>query len=308
MSGTSSSGLGRGLEALFADVVAEVPASQKRLDTSKDRRANERIIYVPIECIEPNPSQPRRFFDETKLTELAASIRQNGLIQPIIVSKIDKEEDRYKIVAGERRWRAAQLCGLIEIPCILRELSEQEAYLIAVIENVQRADLDPIEEAEGYQSLIEKFAYSQEQVSEYVGKSRPHVANTLRLLTCTETIKSFLREGKLSAGHARALLSAPDPDRLAEKAVQAGWTVRQTEKQAKDMKAEGSSSTLMASQRKSADIARLEGQLSLILKCAVSIQSKENGSGHIKISFVGGDEFETLVDHLRDFGQRTMAS
>jgi ParB family chromosome partitioning protein len=217
-------GLGRGLSALLGDRVTQ--------EAEDDNKRAPRD--VPIELVAPNPDQPRKSFDPDKLAELSASIREKGIIQPIVVrrnprARPGQSDPTFEILAGERRWRAAQAAGLHVVPIVVREVNDTEALEIALIENVQRADLDAIEEAEAYARLIEQFAHPQEEVARLVGKSRPHVANMLRLLTLPQGVKALVRSGKLSAGHARALINAPDPDALAERAVKKGLSVREVE-------------------------------------------------------------------------------
>src|ERR1043165_9306299 len=211
--------LGRGLAALIGDVGDEADVIERQRNSRR----------VPIEFGKPNPPNPRRVFAETELDELAASIRERGIIQPILVRTVRGALDQYEIVAGERRWRAAQRAGLHDVPVVLLEVSDREALELAIIENVQRADLNALEEASGYQALADEFKYGQDEIAKIVGKSRSHVANTLRLLKLPEGVQDFIRTGKISAGHARALLGQPDPEALAQAIVAQGLSVRQTE-------------------------------------------------------------------------------
>src|SRR3954471_5459714 len=197
-----ASRLGRGLAALIGDVGDEARVLE--------RQRNQR--RVPIEFVKPNPRNPRRVFADAELEELAASIRERGVIQPILVRAVRGAMDQYEIVAGERRWRASQRAGLHDVPVILLEISDREALELAIIENVQRADLNALEEANGYQALVDEFKYSQDDVAKIVGKSRSHVTNTLRLMKLPDGVQTLIRDGKLSAGHARALLGQPDPE------------------------------------------------------------------------------------------------
>ena len=201
MADEERSRLGRGLAALIGDVGDEFAALER---TRSQRR-------VPIEFLKPNPRNPRRHFAEAELEELAASIRERGIIQPILVRTLRGAVDQYEIVAGERRWRAAQRAGLHDVPVVLLEVSDREALELAIIENVQRTDLNALEEANGYQALVDEFKYSQDDVAKIVGKSRSHVTNTLRLMKLPDSVQTLIRDGKLSAGHARALLGQPDP-------------------------------------------------------------------------------------------------
>src|SRR5215471_8263465 len=215
--------LGRGLAALIGDMAAE---------TSVDRPRGQRRL--PTASLQPNPRNPRRSFPNAELDELVASLRERGIIQPIIARPIQGSADIYEIIAGERRWRAAQRAGLHEVPVVIVEASDAEALQLAIIENVQRADLNPLEEAEGYRALMEEFGNSQDEIAKIVGKSRSHVANTLRLLKLPETIKSYIHSGKLSAGHARMLIGQPNAERLAEEVVARGLNVRQVESIARE--------------------------------------------------------------------------
>ena len=200
----AKSRLGRGLAALIGDVGDETAALER---TRSARR-------VPIEFLRPNPRNPRRIFADAELDELAASIRERGIIQPILVRTVRGQADAYEIIAGERRWRAAQRAGLHEVPVVLLEVGDREALELAIIENVQRTDLNPLEEAAGYQALADEFGYSQDDIARIVGKSRPHVSNTVRLLKLPEPVKAYIHAGKLTAGHARMLLGQPNPEEL----------------------------------------------------------------------------------------------
>lgn len=215
-------GLGRGLSALLGEQVAEsVP-----LDGSP---APAGVRSVPIEALKPNPDQPRKVFGKEELDELAGSIRDRGVLQPILVRPHPDQPGVWQIVAGERRWRAAQQARLTEVPIVERVLDDVAVLEVAIIENVQRADLNPLEEAEAYRVLMDRFGRTQDAVAGVVGKSRSHVANTLRLLQLPEKVLAYVREGKLSAGHARALINTPDPVALADRAFMDGLNVRQTE-------------------------------------------------------------------------------
>ncbi|MDA9998673.1 ParB/RepB/Spo0J family partition protein, partial [Planktomarina temperata] len=226
-------GLGRGLSALMADIE---PAVGDSGSIGSDRRND---MLVPIENIHPNPDQPRRYFDVDDLNDLAGSIRSKGIIQPLVVRAHPGKTGEYEIVAGERRWRASQLAQLHELPVVVREFSDQDVLEIAIIENIQRADLNPIEEAIGYRQLMDKFGHTQEQMAEELGKSRPHIANVLRLLALPEDVQSLVVNGSLSSGHARALITAPNASDLARVVVARGLSVRQTEKLVKEPKTSG---------------------------------------------------------------------
>jgi len=269
-------GLGRGLSALMADV------NDAEKTVSAGQVLSDRMI--PIEQISPNPDQPRRQFLKEDLDDLAASIREKGVIQPLIVRP--KGEGQFEIVAGERRWRAAQIAQLHELPVVIREFTDVEVLEVAIIENIQRADLNPIEEAAGYRQLMDKFGHTQEKMAEALGKSRSHIANLLRLLNLPEILIEMVRNGDLTAGHARALLLANDPLGLAQQVIKRGLSVRATEDLVKKSKspaqrpAEGSASSGNDEDHKDADTKALEGDLSAALGMKVTLNhkpGKENG-------------------------------
>lgn len=263
----------RGLSALMADV--GVSANDMSGTPSPD-------LLIPIEKIRPNPDQPRRSFDEGDLSDLAASISQRGVIQPLIVRPDPGRDGAFQIVAGERRWRAAQRAGLHEVPVVQREMNDVEVLEIAIIENIQRSDLNAIEEALGFRQLMDKFGHTQEQLSAVLGKSRSHVANLMRLLKLPDAVQDLLRQGMLSAGHARALINAPDPGALAKRVVSAGLSVRETERLAKAASSPGKDNrTPKAKSRveKDVDTLALEGDLSAGLGLTVLIDSASGGEG-----------------------------
>ncbi|MGA0924760.1 MAG: ParB/RepB/Spo0J family partition protein, partial [Lutimaribacter sp.] len=217
-------GLGRGLSALMADVNA--PEAQKTEDGGQRRSE----MSVPIENVFPNPNQPRRSFTPDQLEELAASVKEKGIIQPLIVRARPGHPQQFEIVAGERRWRAAQMAQLHHVPVVLRDFDDVEVLEIAIIENIQRADLNPMEEAAGYKALMDRFGHTQDKLSEALGKSRSYIANLVRLLQLPDEVQTYLRKGKLSAGHARALITSDDPSALARRVIQQGLSVRETER------------------------------------------------------------------------------
>ncbi|WP_064696400.1 ParB/RepB/Spo0J family partition protein [Rhizobium aegyptiacum] len=277
--------LGRGLAALIGEMDQPVPVEAERT-VSADR-------MIPIEFVSRNPRNPRRFFDDTELHDLASSIRQHGIVQPIVVRTMS--QDRYEIIAGERRWRAAQLAGLIEIPVIIRDVDDKTALEIAIVENVQRADLNPLEEALGYDQLIAEYGYTQNDLGEIIGKSRSHVANSLRLLKLPDPVRDLLAAGSLSAGHARALVSTPDPASLARTIVAKGMSVRDAEKLAQNnikAQSEPQQPTLRRDQKDS-DTLALERTLSDALGLEVSINHK-TGGGQIKISYKSLEQLEEV--------------
>ncbi len=276
MADETRSRLGRGLAALIGDVGED----QNSLERARGQKR------VPIEFLRPNPSNPRKTFSESELEDLSNSIKEKGIIQPIIVRSIPGVADVYEIIAGERRWRAAQRVGVHEIPVSVLEVSDKEALELAIIENVQRADLNAFEEAAGYQKLIDEFSYSQSDLAKIIGKSRSHVANTLRLLKLPDATKALLIDGSLSAGHARALLSAEDPDTLAKKVVQSGMSVRELEKIVQSpTAADELKSRPVVSVHKDADTLALEKLLTDLLGLRVSIKnSGEKGEVRIQYS------------------------
>lgn len=286
MAEEARSRLGRGLAALIGDMGAE----EARPAPNQKGRAG---APVPIEFVRPSPRNPRRTFKEDGLEELAASIREKGIIQPIVVRPVGKEKDRYEIVAGERRWRAAQKAGLHQVPVLVVELSEREALEIAIIENVQRADLNALEEAQGYEALMAQFDYSQSDLAKVIGKSRPHIANTLRLLKLPEGVKAYLADGRLSAGAARALLAHDDPERLARQILEKGLTVRDVEALGK---AKASIAQRVAAP-KDADTRALEKRLSDALGLAVSLQAKGE-AGELRIRYSDLDQLDLLCRKL----------
>jgi len=304
---TKAKGLGKGLEALFGDAevapVEKKPASKKKqTESKKSEKAAESpaeeggVLYVDLNDIKPNAAQPRKVFDEEKLEELAASISQHGLIQPIVLRKLGKG---YEIVAGERRWRAARLAGLKEVPCIVKELTEEENMLLAIVENMQREDLNPIEEAEGLKKMIDTYGLTQEQVSYSVGKSRPYITNSLRLLKLPGRVQQLTAEGKITTGHARALAAVKSQQRqvdLAVRAAKEGLSVRQIEQLAKETKQPQEKKKTR--KVKSADEKRVEEDLKNALGTKVSLNRKGKG-GKIEIEFYSADELERLIELLR---------
>lgn len=288
-------GLGRGLSALMADVTAEEQATaQRRPD-----------MMVPIERVHPNPDQPRRSFTPEQLEELASSIREKGIIQPLIVRPKPNESGAFEIVAGERRWRAAQMAQLHEIPVLVRDFDDTEVLEVAIIENIQRADLNPVEEAAGYRALMERFGHTQEKLSEVLGKSRSYIANLMRLLHLPEEVQAYLRDGKISAGHARALITADDPAGLARQVIQKGLSVRETEKLVKkptDTTAtpgEGTKTRAKSSREKDADTKALEGDLTASLGMKVEINHDSGQeSGRLTISYSNLDQLDDLCMRL----------
>ena len=285
---TDRRGLGRGLSALMADVNLNPKEPE-----AAPRRAEMR---VPLERLEPNPDQPRRTFEPEALEELAASIREKGVIQPLIVRKHPSKADHYEIVAGERRWRASQIAQLHELPVIVRDFSDTEVLEIAIIENIQRAELNPLEEALGYRQLMDRFGHTQERLAEALSKSRSHIANLLRLLQLPDDLQDMLRDGRLTAGHARALLTADDPRGLAAQVVSRGLSVRDLERLAKKPNKNGSKPAEKAS-TKDADTRALEADLSAATGMKVQIDHRGEG-GQISISYKSLDDLDLLCQAL----------
>ncbi len=290
-------GLGRGLSALMADV--DLGSETQGADAGAPRQGQ---LTVPVENIHPNPDQPRRDFDRGALEDLAKSIAEKGVIQPLIVREELGKPDHYQIVAGERRWRAAQIAQLHELPVVIREFSDTEVLEIAIIENIQRADLNPIEEALGFQQLQDRFGHTQEQLAQALGKSRSHIANMLRLLNLPDAVMTWVRDGSLSIGHARALITAENPVDLARQIITKQLSVRETEKLAKKTQSEAGQAPKTAKQRtadKDADTRALEGDLSANLKMKVSIDH-DNGkeSGKVSISYKDFNELDELCRKL----------
>jgi len=281
--------LGRGLAALIGEVGdAAIPAERAR----GQRR-------VPTEFLRPNPRNPRRTFNETELEDLANSVREKGIIQPILVRNIPGMDDVFEIIAGERRWRAAQRASLHEVPVILIEAGDKEALEIAIIENVQRADLNALEEALGYEQLIADYGYSQNDLARIIGKSRSHIANTLRLSRLPDSVKTLLASGELSAGHARALLSVQDPEALARRVVERGMTVRDVEKMAQEDEAKGKAPKSAARREKDPDTRALEKAIEDVLGLSVSITHGSRG-GELKIKYRTLEQLDAVCRRLRD--------
>lgn len=288
-------GLGRGLSALMADVnlmhgnETAVAAERPRLEVD---------AKLPIETIRPNPNQPRRDFSQEALQELSESIRAKGIIQPIVVRKT--ADDQYEIVAGERRWRAAQLAQLHEVPVVVRSFTDAEVLEIAIIENIQRADLNPVEEAMGFRQLMDRFGHTQEKLADALSKSRSHIANTLRLLSLPEDVQFMMREGKVSAGHARALIGNPRASELARKVMAEGLSVRDVEKMVREEggKKKPARSGSGASD-KDADTRAIEGDLSANLGMAVSINHDSGGEGGtLSIRYASLEDLDRLCEML----------
>lgn len=283
-------GLGRGLSALMADV---------DLTTSEPTTPRDRTM-IPIEQLTANPDQPRRSFEPEALQELAASLKNHGVLQPLIVRSHPADHGLYQIVAGERRWRAAQMAQLHELPVIIRDLTDTEVLEVAIIENIQRADLNAIEEAASFRQLMDRFGHTQEKLAEALNKSRSHIANLLRLLNLPDPVQDLVKEGRLSAGHARALITAPNAAQLARKVMEKGLSVRETEemvrKQAQPDAQPGKVKSRVA--EKDADTRSLEADLSAHLRMKVSIDHVGVDGGHLTITYRDLDQLDQLCQLL----------
>ena len=284
--------LGRGLAALIGDVgeesSVERPRAQRRLPTS---------------ALRPNARNPRRSFAAAELEELAASLRERGIIQPIVVRSLRGVPDGYEIIAGERRWRAAQRAGLHEVPVVIIEATDAEALQLAIIENVQRADLNPLEEAEGYRALMEEFHNSQEEIARIVGKSRSYIANTLRLLKLPDAVKAYIQDGKLTAGHARMLIGEANAEQLAEEIVARDLNVREVEAMARERahksgKKQTNGRRAHGAAAKDADTLAAEKRLTDALGLTVSIDQRRGGGGTLSIRYRDFDQLDDVIQRL----------
>lgn len=278
--GARRKGLGRGLAALMEDIAAPEAAAPRPADAS-----------LPVDRIRPNPGQPRKRFPEEELEALAASIRARGVIQPLIVRPDPTQHGCWQIVAGERRWRAAQRAQLHSVPVVVRELGDSEALELAILENVQREDLNAVDEAAGYADLIERFDHTQQQLAEGLGKSRSHIANALRLLTLPEEVRGLVQDGRLSAGHARALIGSPDPAALARRVLAGRLSVRETERLARQAAVAVPRS---ARPQKDPDTRALEADLAAAIELPVGIRQLRAGGGEITIRYRDLDQLDGL--------------
>lgn len=276
--------LGRGLAALIGDDVAEETVVQ-------DVRS---LKHVPIELIHANPLNPRKHFAEEDLESLARSLKDKGLLQPIVVRPAKAGQGGYEIVAGERRWRAAQRAAIHDVPVIVRDLDDRETLEIALIENVQRSDLNPLDEARAYKQLIDQYGYTQQQLADSIGKSRSHIANTLRLQTLPETVLAHIESGELSAGHARTLVATDSPQELAQKIIKLGLSVRQAETLSRDTSARGKAKT---KPEKDADTRALEKVLSDSLGLKVDIQHK-GPEGSVVLTYTSLEQLDEVARRL----------
>ena len=297
---THFAGLGRGLSALLGEVESEVLAASTNPNLQPAAHApgapaeGRAPRTLPIAQLRPNPFQPRESFEPEALDELADSIREKGILQPIVVRPVPNQPDEYQIVAGERRWRAAQKARLHEVPVVIRAFTDAEALEVALIENIQRADLNAMEEARGYRQLIEKFSYTQDALGHVIGRSRSHIANTIRLLQLPQTVQDYIASGRLSAGHARTLVGQADPEAMAVELIEGRLNVREAED--RGHKAKGKKKR---SHGKDADTRALEQSLSSQLGLTVTIAHKGDKGGEIRVAY---KTLEQLDDVCRKLG------
>ncbi len=299
--------LGRGLAALMGDLDQPI-ASSKTLEKTQTEapviKQGERM--VPIEHIRANANNPRKFFADNELLDLSNSIQEHGIVQPILVRPAKGEDlggAQYEIIAGERRWRAAQKAGLHDVPIIIRDVEDKQALELAIIENVQRADLNSVEEAQGYQQLIDEYDYSQNELAQVIGKSRSHVANTLRLLKLPKDVQQFVRDGSLSAGHARTLVTADNPQALAKRIVEEGLSVRQAEMLAQEKLETKSSEGRQGKPKtteKPADIRALEQTLEDNLGLKIDLRHGNNEKGELRIKYSNLDQLDEVCRRLQN--------
>ena len=297
MAGTKVKGLGKGLEALFGDVEIKSTDVEKK-QSKTEKITHDTIVFVDINNIRPNALQPRTVFDEEKIEELANSIATHGVIQPLVLKETPK--GGFEIVAGERRWRAARKAGLKQVPGIVKELTAEQLVVVALIENIQREDLNPIEEAEAIQRMCEEFGLTQEAVSKSIGKSRPYITNLLRLLKLPQQLQNMVLEGKLSNGHARALIGVSDGKKqiaLAEKIVSEGLSVRETEKLVQQTE-ENKKPPQKKRPEKQIEIINIEEELKGIFGTKVELKHKGK-SGKLEIAYFSRNELERLIEIFR---------
>jgi len=299
-------GLGRGLSALLGDQAASAIAAVNiaAAVSPTEAQAVKGLQVMPVARLQPGRFQPRRSFDEARIADLVESVREKGVLQPLLVRPLPESPGRYEIIAGERRWRAAQGASLHEVPVIVCALSDREALEVALVENLQRQDLSPLEEADGYRRLMEEFSHTQEELARAVGKSRSHVANMIRLLALPEPVRLLLEQGAISAGHARALLTADDPVALARLVVEKGLNVRQTERL---VQAQGKGAAAPAGRAAPAerdpDLAALERDLTQMLGCRVSVKPTGKG-GELTIAYGSLEQLDDLLARLSREAER----
>ncbi|MGE4351134.1 MAG: ParB/RepB/Spo0J family partition protein [Bdellovibrionales bacterium] len=303
---TKPAPLGRGLSALFGDADASYQPRKQAAragtapSTSSPVAGQQGIRSMPITWIQPGMFQPRHHFDEQAIEELAASIRERGILQPLMIRPLEGDKDSYEIICGERRWRAAQQAGLHDVPVIVKNLTDSEAMEVGLIENVQRQDLSPLEEAEGYQRLIDEFHHRQDDLAKIVGKSRAHISNIIRLIKLPDSVKVMINDGSLSMGQARAIITAKDPETLAKEIVKKGLNVRQAEMLAKK-ESDGKFAKSVSRVAKNADpnILALERDLGRLLGLKVRIRTELGSAGNLTIHYADLDQFEMLLNKLK---------
>ena len=292
--------LGRGLSALFGDsdtAYQPKPAPSSTGNTALAADKNGGTRMMPVEWIQPGAYQPRRHFDEQAITELADSIKERGILMPLIVRALVGEKDSYELIAGERRWRAAQVAGMHEVPVIVREYTDREAMELGLIENVQRQDLSPLEEAEGYDRLLKEFKHTQDGLAKVVGKSRPHIANMLRLLSLPQGVKTMINAGDLTMGHARAIITAKDPEALAKEIVKKGMSVRQAEALAKKVSDGRFAKKERVAKDADPNVLALERDLGRHLGLKVKLNA-EGSSGSLTIFYSDLDQLDDVLKRL----------
>jgi ParB family chromosome partitioning protein len=287
--------LGRGLSALFGDADTSYQPKPVAFDARAEKGPPQKL---PISWLAPGAYQPRRYFNEEALKGLADSIKERGILEPLLVRPLAGAKDAYEIIAGERRWRAAQIAGLHEVPVMVRELSDREALECGLIENIQRQDLSPLEEAEGYRRLLDEFKHTQEDLGKIVGKSRSHIANMMRLLSLPDAVKQMIEQGKLSAGHARALVTAKDPLALAEQIVSKGMNVRQAEALVKQTSDNPEIHKRKATSEADANVVALEREIEKLIGLKVRI-AVHGTQGTVTVHYNDLDQLDEIIKKLR---------
>ncbi|MEQ8194505.1 MAG: ParB/RepB/Spo0J family partition protein [Rhodospirillales bacterium] len=294
---TPRRGLGRGLSSLLGEETPAAPQAAPQAGTAGTAGAAGGVRHLPVEFLRPGKYQPRKYMDDAGIDELARSIEEKGILQPLLVRRLEGETEAFEIIAGERRWRAAQRAKVHEVPVLVKDLSDEEVLEVALIENLQRQDLSALEEAEGYRRLMEEFRHTQEDLAKVVGKSRSHVANMMRLLGLPDTVKTLLAAGALSAGHARALLNAKEPMKLAKKVVNRGLSVRQTEKLVQKEKDQQKPTRAISATAKDANTLSLERDLTNLLGLKTEIKFHGEG-GSITIHYGSLDQLDDILLRL----------
>ena len=292
---TRKRGLGRGLSALLGDEPADKGGAM-----APGAGPVGPITTLPVELMQPSPYQPRKHFDDEAFATLVESVRDKGVLQPILVRRDPKDERRYEIVAGERRWRAAQQARLHEIPVVVREMNDRDTLEVALVENLQREDLTPLEEAEAYRRLMNEFGHTQEVLAKAVGKSRSHVANMMRLLSLPASVQRMLDEREISAGHARSLINAENPEELAKEIRRRGLNVRQTEDLSRKTKPAENKKMTAAAARPDPNISALEHDLAEAIGLKVTVQAKSSGKGTMTIHFDSPEQLDDVIARLKD--------